>query len=309
MKWQISLHNKMGKLINAQPIMPEGKLLNQYFKSRLINQNKNVLIAVTGPTGSGKSYACQRIAELWYKEYFNKEFPTETNTCFSIKEVMERLTDKNNPLKRGELLIVEEAGTQLGNLDFQNKVSKIFTYVLQSFRSMNIGLIFNLPVLSMLNKSARLLIHAHFTTTGIDQDNKTSNLKPKFHQLNQDTGKIYPKFLRVAINGKIIPVKRFSYGLPTGNLLKIYEQKKFRFVSELNEGFLKDLEQMRSKGDKNNILKYPEPIKWRAFNLERDEGLNQEEIGNRLGKAQNTISRYIKEVKNWIEWDKRRQNT
>ena len=68
---------------------------------------------------------------------------------------MKRLSDKDpkTKLRKGELLIFEEAGANMGSLDFQNKVSKVFSYVLQSFRSLNIGILFNLPVEGSLSKS------------------------------------------------------------------------------------------------------------------------------------------------------------
>jgi len=281
MKLQI-LRTKMGRLIHAKTELKEGEVFNKYIQSRLIKNNKNVLLAITGTTGSGKSYACLRIAELWYKQQFNEEFPTDTNTCFSIEEVMERLTDKKNPVRRGEILIVEEAGTQLGNLDFQNQVSKMFTYVLQSFRSMNVCLIFNLPVLSMLNKSARLLIHAHFTTSGIDFDRNVCKLKPKFHQLNQQSGKIYPKYMRVKLNGRVVPMKKFSYGLPSDKMLKIYEFKKLKFVNELNKDFLQKIQDKRQKEkdklNRNNMT----DKQFEVFKL-RGQGLTLQQVADKLG--------------------------
>ncbi len=272
----------MGKLIHGSNQLKEGEIFNKYLESRLIRNNKNVLLAITGSTGSGKSYSCQRIAELWYKNQFKELFPTDINTCFSIGEVMQRLTDKENPLRRGEILILEEAGTQLGNLDFQNKVSKIFTYILQSFRSMNICLIFNLPVLTMLNKSARLLIHAHFTTMGIDFDKKVCRLKPKFQQLNQQSGKIYSKYLRVLINGRITPLKWFTYSLPSDALVKNYEAKKFRFVSELNEGFVRDIEAMREK-EKDKLGRKNMTEKEKEVFVLRNEGKTLLEISEKIG--------------------------
>lgn len=279
----------MGRLIQATSQLQEGEVFNKYLHSRLVKNNKNVLLAITGTTGSGKSYACLRISELWYHHYFNEEFPTDTNTCFSIGEVMERLTDKENPVRRGEILIVEEAGTQLGNLDFQSKVSKVFTYVLQSFRSMNVCLIFNLPVLSMLNKSARLLIHAHFTTSGIDFDRNVCKLKPKFHQLNQQSGKIYPKYLRVKKNGRVVPIKKFSYGLPSDKMLKIYESKKLRFVNDLNEGFLLDLQVQRQK-EKDKLNRNNMSDEQQEVFVLRNEGKTLKECGEIIGITHQAVA-------------------
>ncbi|MBU0959150.1 MAG: hypothetical protein KKB31_04350, partial [Nanoarchaeota archaeon] len=160
---------------------------------------------------SGKSYLDLSIANSWYESHFDKQFPIQ-NCCFSIGELMKRLTSKD--LKKGELLILEEAGVNVGALDFQNRIAKVFTYVLQSFRNMNIGILFNLPVLTMFNKSARQLIHAHFITKTINYKTNESSFKAYFRQLNQQTGKIYDKFLRVRINNRVVAVKQFKYSLP-----------------------------------------------------------------------------------------------
>ena len=220
----------------------EGEILNKWFKNRMIKRNQNILVAVTGGTGSGKSYVCHRIAELWYKQQFKKQYPVKTNTCFSIGELVRLLN--SGDLKKGELIIFEEAGANFSALEFQQRVSKLFTFVLQSFRSMNIGILFNLPVLTMLNKSARLLLHAQFITAGIDYGKKTSSLKPLFRQLNQQTGKIYHKYLKVTIGRTKRKIQRFNYELPDQEIIKVYEHRKMAFVTELTQDFVVELDKI-----------------------------------------------------------------
>jgi len=227
-------------MIGSNQILKEGEVFNKWMKNRL-DHNKNILLAITGPTGSGKSYTNHRIAELWYKDYFNEDYLV-THTCFSISELMKLLV--SDEIRKGELIILEEAGTSLNSLDFQNKISKLFSFILQSFRSMNIILIFNLPVLTMLNKSARLLLHAHFITQKIDYSNKVCKIKPLFHQLNQEKGKSYWKYLRIKSFGKIRAVKRINYTIPSPEIIKVYENKKFKFVQKLSKDFSKELEQI-----------------------------------------------------------------
>jgi len=234
---------------------------NKYLESRLIRRNKNVILAVTGPTGSGKSYISLKVAELWYKHNFNKPFPIE-NCCFSIEEVVRLLS--GGKLSRGEIIIMEEGGVNLGSLDFQHKISKLFTYVLQSFRSMNIGLIINLPVLSMLNKSARLLLHGIFITYGIDHRNKVCTIKPFMHQLNQQSGKIYPKYPIGVVNGSVTQIQRFYYGLPSEELIAHYEEKKKSFVGGFLEEFLSQIEEKKAKEQKRGELNTDsvQPLIW-----------------------------------------------
>ena len=229
-------------------VMKEGQVLNKWIGNRF-DKNKNVLFAMTGATGSGKSYTSIRICELWYEHKFKEAFPVETHVCFSISELMKLLNSKK--LRRGELIILEEAGTSLNALEYQNKVSKLFTFILQSFRSMNIGLIFTLPVLTMLNKSARLLLHAHFVTSGIDYFQEIAKIKPLFHQLNQGTGKSYWKYLRVKYDGSFVALERLNYKIPGKELRKAYEIKKDKFVYDLAKDFSEQLDEI----EKENIRK------------------------------------------------------
>lgn len=222
-------------------IMQEGEAFNKWADNRF-KRNKNLLLGVTGSTGSGKSYTSLRICELWYEFKFDKPFPVETHVCFSIGELMKLIS--KGKLKKGEMIILEEAGTSLNSLDYQNKVSKLFSFILQSFRSMNIGLLFTLPVLTMLNKSARLLIHGHFVTCGIDYYLKVCKIKPLFHQLNQERGKSYWKYMRTRVNGNIVTMQRFNYHLPSKELIIIYEAKKKKFVYDLAEEFSKHLDEV-----------------------------------------------------------------
>jgi hypothetical protein len=190
--------------------LKEGEVINHWLRSRF-GGNKNALIAVVGSTGSGKSYVCMRMAELWYEDYFQKEFPS-THICFSIREAM--LLIQSGKLTRGDLIIVEEAGVIMNSLDFQNKIVKFFGFVLQSFRSKNIGIIFNLPHIDMLTKTARLLMHGLFETAGIDTNAKLVKIKALYCQTNPRSSKQYHKYLKYKINGRYQKIKRISYALP-----------------------------------------------------------------------------------------------
>ena len=283
----------MGKVLQlGNKAIPEGEILNKYFQNRLMERNQNVILAVTGSTGSGKSYGCMRIAELWYQRRFKTSFPVE-NVCFSITELMKLLNSGN--MRKGELLIMEEGGVLLNSLDFQNKVSKLFSFVLQSFRSMNVALIINLPVLTMLNKSCRLLLHGHFITSGIDYETKTLKFKPLFHQLNQSSGTSFWKYIRINHGGYWKKIHRFNYKIPPKELLTAYEIKKASFVSNLTDTFVKELEAQEAK-ERGKLERKPlTERQLEIFNL-LHEGLNQTEITKKLGITSPAISQHVKAI-------------
>ena len=272
----------------------------------MVNRNQNVLVAVTGGTGTGKSYGCHRIAELWYEQQFGERYPVEINTCFSIDQLMLRLNDKEpkKKLRRGELLILEEAGANFGSLDFQHKVSKMFGYVLQSFRSMNVGILFNLPVLSMMNKSARLLIHTHLITMGINYHDKTCKFKPLFRQVNQQQGKVYEKYLRVKVGKFIRPVKRFSYKMPSAPTVRLYEQRKLAFVSDLNEDFVIDLRKRENEAMLKSARRGLTEKQQEVYNY-LTMGLNAYQIAEKTEKTFQAVYDTIKIIKRkGYQWEK-----
>ena len=273
--------------------LEEGAPLIKWIDNKF-KRNRNVLIAITGQTGSGKSYMGLRLCELWYLYQFNEIFPVKTHCCFSISEIMKLLS--SGELRKGELIILEEGGVLLNSLDFQNKVSKLFNFVLQSFRSMNVGLIINLPVLSMLNKSCRLLLHLHLITTYIDYLKNITRVKPFFHQLNQQTGKIYSKSPIIKYKGKSITIKRFRFSLPSKELINLYEPKKFKFVSGLTEDFAKTLDKL----DKENLRKQGRAnltaIQQETHEMKLD-GLSVKEIAKKRGISVRSTYETLEQIK------------
>jgi DNA-binding CsgD family transcriptional regulator len=205
---------------------------------------------------SGKSWSCLSIGEHWYKYKFNEQFPSE-NICFSLAEVGRKLIamQKENRLRKGELIILEEAGANFSNLDYQSKLNKMFNFILQSFRSMNVILIMNLPVLTMMNKGARQLIHIHLITECIDKKKKSVEIKPLLHQLSQLAGKSYWKYPKMMVNGRTIKVKRIAYPAPSKELIELYEARKLIFVVDVAESFINEVDEKEQKDIKQEAKK------------------------------------------------------
>ena len=282
------------KLIKWNSDFEEGEILNKWIYSRMIKNNKNILTATTGPTGSGKSYQDLRKAELWYKYYFKTDFPLD-NICFSVEDIIDRIS--SGELKKGEILIFEEAGANLGSLDFQNKLSKMFTYVLQTFRSLNVGIFFNLPYLSMMNKQARMLIHAHFVTSGIDSETSIAKCRAYFIQINQGTGKVYNKNLRVKKNGIAVPVKSLSYRMPSNNIIEAYEKKKYDFILTLTKDFKKQIQEIKdNKKQKKNRVQGLTRTQSEVYGY-LDDGMTGTEISEEMGTTPQNIYAICRKIK------------
>ena len=204
---------------------------------------------------------------------------------------------KNKTLRKGDVFILEESGVNLGSLDFQQKIVKFFNYTLQSFRSLNTGIFFNLPHLNMLSKQARMLIHYHFVTSGIDPKANTSKSKLFHRQVNQHTGKVYAKLIRVNFSGKLIRIDSFKYKLPSPELRKIYEAKKFKFVVDNAKEYSNYLNQIDRdslrKQERKTLTDYQQRV-YTLYNQYR----NQVKVAELMGINQSCVSRTLKLIEN-----------
>ena len=290
-------------MIWAKTAMNEGDVLYKYHQARF-NTNKNVLGVILGPTGSGKSYTALRICEIDYKKRFNKPFPIE-NVTFSIGETIKRIQEIQKSGRKGELIMPDDIGAAgYGALEFQSKTSKMFSYILQAFRSLNIGLMMTLPVLTMLNKSGRQLIHYQLVTDGIDYELKMSRVKPYFHQLNQSSGKSYWKYPKVSVAGHVRTVKRLWYGLPSKELRDAYEDKKAKFLAKMTHDFTNEIDVIENG---NKKVRVPTQQMIEAWVLDQS-GMRQRFIAEKFDVSQQTISQWKEIVQNYVKSSKTTQN-
>lgn len=201
-----------------------------------LKESKTATIAFTGGLGSGKSYSCLSAADDWYRYKFNEGFPIE-NCSFKLSTFFDKIL--GGKLREGEIIILEETGALIPSKEFMNKINRAFGYYMQTFRALQVFVFFNLPVFKLMDSSTRILINANFITQGIDKTKNLCEVKPFFHQLNQQSGKIYPKYLRKSIsNGGVRFRKRinkFYFKLPNKELRDSYEKKKQEFLKEYGE--------------------------------------------------------------------------
>lgn len=278
----------MARLFNLkEDVDTEGFFFNAWLRRRLLEKNQNALVAITGGTGSGKTYWGLSACENYYTNVLKKPFPIE-NVVFSPLQLVQRLRyfEENN--LEGELILPDEWGVNNSSHDWQSKTQKLLGYVMQSFRSMNVGLIFTLPVLTMLNKSTRLLLHAHFITAGIDYNFKRAKVKPLMHQLNQTSGKSFWKYPKIVIGRVRRKIQRLEVSLPSKELIEAYEIKKKRFVAggimTLEDELQKEFDKKYKREERPALT----PKQLQAFKL-LEEGMTEKDIAIKLGKAPSTI--------------------
>lgn len=202
----------------------------RYILNRIKN-NKNFMAMVTGPTGSGKSWATLSLAEE-----LNEDFNI-TRVVFSFKQLMEIVNDPQYKNKKGICIVFDEAGIDVNSKNFMSKINKSFNYLIQTFRHRNFILLFTAPYPDFVDSATRKMFHCHMETIKINKELKTTYLKPKLIQYNGNMKKYYYKYL--IVRGK--KIKKIEVPKPSDELIRLYEEKKTLFTRDLNKVIEYDL--------------------------------------------------------------------
>lgn len=256
----------------------------RYIYDRLHNRNKNFLTMITGPTGSGKSWTALSIAEQIDPDF------DDSRVIFRASELLELIN--SGVLKRGSVIIWDEAGVDMSNRNWQSQLNKTMNYLFQTFRHRNFCLIFTAPYGDFIDTATRKLFHAEFETDGINRSKKTCAIKPKMLQYNPELKKWYKKYLKV-INPDVglTKIRRWAVPKPSKELINKYEKLKNRFTNELNI----DLEETINKL-KANAKTEPKTELGRIIVREFwNKGVfKQKDISKSLGREPSTISQGVR---------------
>lgn len=217
------------------------ELVKERFK-----RNKNWLCFFVGETGSGKSYAAMTLAKA-LDPMFNVN-----RIVFTVEDFVNLITEGN--LKEGDIILYDEAGVDMDSRTWYEFSNKAMRYILQTFRRDNIGVIFTVPDISFVDKTARKLTHVIVETEYINYQKK--RVVCRWFEIQNSrrydkTYYVFPKFYDE--NGRANIISRVYFGMPPSGLVKQYEEKKKAYTDglkrEIQEGILnkKNLEKLRKK--------------------------------------------------------------
>jgi len=221
-------------------------------RGRLIHRNKNWLAIVCGETGSGKSYSALSLADI----ICPRGITVKRNVVLDPISFMNKIASKKD-LKKGDILIFDEAGVGISSRDWYSIQNKLLGSVLQTFRNLNVGVIFTTPNLSFIDVQARKLFHNYFETVNIDYETKTAFPKIYDIQHNSRYDKTYykhPKFVR---QGKTVTMGFIGIPKPRASLIREYEKVKTEFTEKLNQKVLKELTEPK-KQPQNKLTDFNE---------------------------------------------------
>lgn len=225
-------------------------------RGRLIHRNKNWLAIVCGETGSGKSYSALSLADT----ICPRGITVKRNVVLDPIGFMNKIANKKD-LKKGDILIFDEAGVGISSRDWYSIQNKLLGSVLQTFRNLNVGVIFTTPNLSFIDVQARKLFHNYFETVNIDYETETAYLKCYDIQHNSRYDKTYykhPKFVR---QGKTVTMGFIGIPKPRASLIREYEKVKTEFTEKLNQKVLKELTEPKQAKKGCNIKEMIKEVK------------------------------------------------
>jgi hypothetical protein len=198
----------------------------------LLQNNRNWLCVICGPTGTGKSWTSLKLAQM-----LDPEFSLQ-RVVFSTEAFM----DVFHLCHAGQVIIFEES-EELNARRAMKESNVQMSNILSMLRFTQISVIFNLPSISMIDINARRLMHSYLYTVEFDrtrappwQRNKSGvfwyNVRnTRLPSKNSDD---QLKYVNPIVKG--VKVRKVWFEAPTPTLLAEYEALKHRtFWKRLSE--------------------------------------------------------------------------
>ena len=199
----------------------------KYINQR-IRQNKNFVCLISGQTGSGKSWCALSIAEMLDPDFQMRQ------VIFKGTELLALIN--SGKLKRGSVIIWDEAGIDLSNRAWMSATNKLLNFVFQTFRHKGYILFFTTPYSDFVDKQTRRLFHCEMKTIKINFKTSKTKVKPLLLQWASYKQDFYRHRLQVNVaGGGFVPLDFWDIPAPSKEMIDKYEVLKTNFTSKLNK--------------------------------------------------------------------------
>lgn len=226
-----------------KPLAPTDawKLLKHMWLKRCTKENRNLLIVIAGPTGSGKSWASLSLASKLDPSF------TADRIMFTPQDLLRTVKMKLPP---ASVIILDEAQIGADHKRWFDKTVEAIRYVASTVRFKNHILIFTTPDVRFLEKDARELFHVGIQLTGnIDYKRKISEANIRVFD-KADWLRDSPIFLmkpRIVRDGNVFTINKLYIKKPRNDLIEEYEKKKEEFTNSLYHRLELDLKNLAKK--------------------------------------------------------------
>lgn len=186
---------------------------------RRLDAGLNAIVLIIGPSGSGKSWAALKLAEM-----VDPLFDPKVHLVFTLDALLE-LLDTDGAIQPGDVIVFDEAGVGVGSRESMSKVNRIFSAVIESVRFRQFALLFTVPDLAQIDVNAVRMAHMVLESMGVDRRVGRSQFKPKHPRrdpTNPDALRlVYPVLSRK--DGPKYKLKHISFERPSDGLVTEYE--------------------------------------------------------------------------------------
>lgn len=232
-----------------------------YAANRVLQNNKNFLCAVTGPTGAGKSWLSGSCGEEFSK-ITGIPFKVDTHVIFSLKELLDLINNKevDKILKPGTFILFDEPQVSVNARQWQSEANQILATLTSTFRNMRLIIFFATPYMEFLDKQSRILFHAEVNVQGFDKTTNYTSCKPRLLEWNGRKQEFYKKRLIVRYPDPKKNVSSWYYlqhwevHRPSKEWIEAYEKRKKAFTTQLNRELQQQYEYMQSQHNKGKDL-------------------------------------------------------
>ena len=247
---------------------------NNYFqrwlakiRNRITKRNKNWLCVIIGETGTGKSWSGGRICELLDSNFIPaiQKNGIRSRVAIGKSGVFMKMLNSQK-WNKGSMCMYDEAGVGASSRNWYKEANKAVNFVMQTFREMNLGVVFTVPDMSFIDKQIRKLLHFNLEAIDVHDKIQMVELKPKIMQNNRVMAKIYYKYPWIGGNR----IERFWIRKPNPLFIEQYEpyhkmvKKQLRIEGEQEQeieeskkqhrrvtdaGIMKDIKDGKAKRD------------------------------------------------------------
>jgi len=212
------------------------KVLKKFCENR-INLDRNVIMLITGDTGTGKTLSAFRLGvelDMTPDGFSNKYITQNADNVLNIfREIAE-----NKEANIGRVVIYEETQEDMLSMSATTIEAKAMIKLLSKFRYLNGILILTTPRSSHLNRLLMDYVDIHLSTEDIFRERQICRLKVKFSRWVESKGVMFWEFMRVQFQAGHRPpsqVMQFKYidlQIPPSSIIDFYEGKKTAFFIE-----------------------------------------------------------------------------
>lgn len=237
-------------------LRPKAKVLQEFCKSR-IGENRNIIILITGDTGTGKTLAAFRIGVDFDPHFSHKYITQDADNVLKLFSEIAKNKDKHT----GRVIIYEETQEDMLNLNATTIESKAIIKLFSKFRYLNGIFIMTTPRSGHLNKLLMDYVDIHLSTEQIFRKRKICRLRIKFGRWVEAKQKMFWEYMRVQYkNGKtysdMFQLRFIDLLIPPKNVIDFYEHKKDTFFIESMDREKKRIDRKHGRTDTVRFPQY-----------------------------------------------------